>query len=71
MGDILAVIKAIPVIVGLVKEIFHWFKMHVGDGDPIKFIADVGEGFQKLNQAKSPKEKQDAARAIQDLIRRT
>jgi hypothetical protein len=48
----------------------HWFKMHVGDGDPVKFVADVGKAFQELNQAKTPEEKQKSAKAIQDLIRR-
>lgn len=71
MADLIAILKAIPVIVDLFKEIVTWFKMYVGDGDPIKFIGDVADGFAKLNVAKTPEEKTDAARAIQALIRRT
>lgn len=71
MAEIWSLIKAIPAIVGLLKEVMHWFKMHVGDGDPVKFIGDVSKGFEVLNNAKTPEEKQNAAKVIQSLIRRT
>lgn len=70
MGEIWAVIKLIPQLFSLVKEVFGFIQKTFGD-TPEKFLKDAGDAFALLNQAKTPEEKQNAARAIQALIKRT
>ena len=49
---------------GLITQILKMIK-----GNPTAdYIKDTGNAFNKLNRAKTPREKKDAARAIQDAI---
>lgn len=70
MADILAVLKAIPALIGLFKEILGFIKHLAGD-DIEGFLKRSGEAFAMLTVAKTDEEKANAARAIQSLIRRT
>jgi len=69
MAAILAALAAIPSIISLLREMVAFFQKQFGDDWP-KFLAASGEAFKKLNNAKTAEEKQDAGRAIQDIIKR-
>lgn len=70
MAEIFAVLKLIPQLFNLIKEVFGFIQKTFGD-TPEKFLRDAGDAFASLNQADTPEKKQDAARKIQALIRRT
>lgn len=70
MAEVWAVIKLIPQLFSVLKEVFSFIQRTFGD-TPEKFLRDAGEAFAKLNAADTPEKKQEAARAIQGLIRRT
>lgn len=70
MAEIWAIIKAIPVLINTIKEVFSFIQKTFGD-TPEKFLKSAGDAFALLNQADTPEKKQEAARAIQNLIRRT
>lgn len=69
MGQILAAIAAIPAILEFLKQMTAFFQAQFGD-DWHKYLADSGEAFKKLNEAKTPEEKQDAGKALQAIIHR-
>lgn len=68
MSQILAALAAIPKLIELAGQILEFIKRITGQ-DPQGFIKKSAEVFSKLNQAKTPQEKEDAARGIQNLIR--
>ena len=70
MSEIWAVIKLLPQLFSLLKEVFGFIQKTFGD-TPEKFLKSAGDAFALLNQADTPEKKQEAARAIQNLIRRT
>lgn len=63
------IIKAIPSLVSLLKELLDLAKKIFGD-DPKKFIKDSALAISELKVAKSPEEKINAAKKIQDLVSR-
>lgn len=69
MTEILLALKALPELLRLLSSLGVYLKEKFGD-NPGKFIADSHEAFEALRNAKTPKDKQDAARAISDLIKR-
>lgn len=71
MAEIWAVIKLLPEIFGVLKQVVAFLKNTVGDGDPKKFLRDVGESFSKYNAAKTDEEKVDALRSLQSIFLRT
>lgn len=70
MSELWALIKAIPAVINLMRDIFSFIQKTFGD-TPEKFLKDAGDAFSSLNQADTPEKKQDAARKIQALIKRT
>lgn len=69
MIEILAALRALPEILKLLNNIGKWLQERFGD-NPEKFIVDAAQAFEALNNAQTPAEKRDAARAIGALIRR-
>jgi len=69
IAEILAALKVLPELLKLLAGLGRYLKEQLGD-NPGKFIVDAHETFQKLQAAKTPAEKQQAARAISDLIGR-
>ncbi len=68
-ASILSAIAAIPAILGFLKELASFLKDTFGDNAG-KFLVDSAEAFKQLKVAKSPEEKIEAAKKIQDLIDR-
>jgi hypothetical protein len=69
MTEILLALKALPELLRLLSSLGVYIKERFGD-NPGKFIADSHAAFETLRNAKTPTEKQAAARAISDIIRR-
>lgn len=67
---ILGFMKALPELLKLVREIMDFINK-VSGNDVAGFIAKTNQAFAALNAAKSQKEYEDAAKAIQDAIRRS
>jgi hypothetical protein len=67
--ELLIALKALPELIRLLIGIGTYLKEKLGD-NPGKFIADSHEAFEGLRNAKTAQDKQNAARAISDLIRR-
>lgn len=70
MAEVWAVIKLIPQIFSVLKELMSFIQKTFGD-TPEKFLKDAGEAFSKYNNAKTDEEKVDAIKSLQSLIRRT
>lgn len=68
-AGLLALLKAIPAMVSLITEIVAWMKSTFGD-NPERFLLDSAEAFKQAREAKTPKERQDAAAQIATLIKR-
>lgn len=69
MTEIILALKALPELLRLLSALGVYLKEKFGD-NPGKFIADSHDAFEALRNAKTPTDKQNAARAISDLIRR-
>lgn len=69
LASILAALQALPELLKLLNALGVYLKQTFGD-NPGKFIAEAHEAFETLKNAKTPQEKQTAARAISDLIKR-
>jgi hypothetical protein len=69
MGEIWAVIKALPQMIALFREAFDFLKKLFGD-DPTKFLKDASVVFSELKSAQTVEEKKSAAKKIQDLVSR-
>lgn len=67
--SLIAILKAIPAMVSLITEIAAWMRSTFGD-NPEQFILLSAEAFKKAREAKTPKERMDAATDISNLIRR-
>lgn len=61
--------SALPDMIKLVQQLMTWVE-HVSGNDTQGFIQKVTLAFQQLNEAKTPLEKQDAAKSIADLVRK-
>jgi hypothetical protein len=70
MTEIIAVLKVLPAIITAMKEFYAFMHNTFGDTWP-KYLQDSSEAFKLLKDAKTPEQKIDAARAIQNLIHRT
>lgn len=64
--EILKLIPAILALWGEIKAILAQFK----EKDRQNFLLDTAEAFKRVKSAKTPKEKSDAAKSIQAIIRR-
>ena len=62
-------LKAVPAMVSLITEIVAWMKSTFGD-NPERFLLDSAEAFKQAREAKSPKDRTDAAQKIAALIKR-
>jgi len=69
MGNIITALKALPDLINLLVTLGRLLKETFGD-NPGKYIVDAHEVFTGLRNAKTAEEKQAAARAISDLIKR-
>ncbi len=69
LKDLLQALVALPSILVFVAQLVRWLKEQFGD-NWASFVVDSGAAFKKLNEAKTPEQKQDAAKTIQDLIHR-
>jgi hypothetical protein len=69
MSSILIALRALPELLKLLNALGVYLKEKLGD-NPGKFIAETHETFTALKNAKTPEEKQTAARAISGLISR-
>lgn len=69
MAEFLAVIRSLPVIIEAIKSLGKFLREKFGD-NPEKAILDASTAFELLQKAKSAEEKQRAARAIADLVKR-
>lgn len=70
MATVWEIIKLIPQLFSVLKEVFAFIQKTFGD-TPEKFLKDAGEAFSKYNNAKTDEEKVDAIKSLQSLIRRT
>ncbi len=68
MGIISAITSFVE-FVKMMKDLVAWVKATFGD-NPAKFIKDSGTAFAQLHAAQTVQEKQNAAKAIQDLFAR-
>lgn len=66
---LLTLLKTVPAMVSLITEIVAWMKSTFGDS-PEKFLLESAEAFKQAREAKTPKERTDAAKAIATLIRK-
>lgn len=69
MAEILALIRAIPMLLELFQNIGKFLKAQFGD-DPAKFLADANDAFKVLNEAKTSEEKIHALQGVQKLLKR-
>ena len=67
MAELWAIIKALPVLIQTIKEVFAFIQKTFGE-TPEKFLRDSGEAFSRLNTAKTDQEKVDALKDIKKLI---
>lgn len=68
-SDLALLLKSIPALVKLISEMASWVRTTFGD-NPEKFMLDSAEVFRRINDAKTPQEKQALASDISRLIRR-
>lgn len=71
MTSVLAILQAIPAIIGLIQELFSYFKQlkaESAEQDVINFILESSMTVRKIKEAKTDEEKKAAARAVHDLI---
>ena len=68
-AGLLTLIKTLPAMVSLITEIVSWMKSTFGD-NPERFLLESADSFKKAREAKTPKERADAAQAIATLIRK-
>lgn len=68
-SSLITLLKAIPALVTLITEIAAWMRSVFGE-NPEQFILLSGEAFKRAREAKTPKERLDAATDIANLIRR-
>lgn len=69
MPQLIAFIAAVPDLIKLGWSIFSFIKQIAGE-DPAGFVKRSAEVFTDLSKAKTQEERVDAARKVQDLIRR-
>lgn len=69
MAELFAILRSLPAILEALKALGKFLREKFGD-NPEKAILDASTAFSLLNSAKTPDEKQKAARSIADLIRR-
>ena len=62
-------LAVIPALVRLLSELSAWLKSTFGD-DPVKQIQEYTDAIQRVKDAKTPKEKSDAAATLSALLRR-
>jgi hypothetical protein len=63
-----AFIRFLAVALPLLRDIFNWIEQRY-EGDPAAFVAEIHAVMTAAKGAKTPEEKQNAARKIQDLLR--
>lgn len=69
MQNIILLIKAIPLVLSLVREASKLLKKTFGD-DPEKAIEELHKGIEMVKTAKTAQEKKDAAIQIARVINR-
>lgn len=69
MAGFIAVMRALPALVALLRELNLFLKEAFGD-TPEKFLTDSAEAFRKLNAAKTSEERSHAALEVQRLLSR-
>jgi hypothetical protein len=69
MTELLKAIIALPDIFRMLRDFGKFMKDTFGDNWS-KFLADSSVAFKDLSEAKTPDQKREAARKIQDLIGR-
>lgn len=62
-------IAAVPALMRLLSELSAWLKATFGD-DPIKQIQEYTEAIERVRNAKTSKEKSDAAATLAVLLRK-
>jgi hypothetical protein len=67
MTEIIALIKCLPAIVGLLQEISKFVRTTFGD-DPVKRFQEAQEAFKSLNEARTSEERVHAAQKLQDAL---
>lgn len=67
---IVGLFSALPELLGLAKNIWAWLEKISGN-DVAGFIGRTNEAFTLLNKAVTEEEMINAAKSIQDAIRRT
>lgn len=70
LAAVAAALTALPELIKLAREVFAFFKHLAGD-DPQGYVRDLGSAFEKLNQAKTAEDRQNAAIDLVRLIKRT
>ena len=64
---ILAFLKVLPQLLGLVSQFMNWLMHELGKDNQGK-VKQISDAFSKLNSAQSQQERTDAAKAIADAI---
>lgn len=64
MKELLLIIKFLPELIGLVKEIIAFINKITGGKDPVEFAKETKASFVKLNSAQSEQEINDAAKEV-------
>ncbi len=70
VAAIVGLLTSLPKLIQGAQLLWTWLQKISGN-DVAGFIDKSNAAFMQLHQAKTEKEMQDAAKAIQDLIRRT
>ena len=69
MAELIAALKALPQIIGILTTIGKYLKQNFGD-NPEKFLLDAHDAFLGLKNAKTAEEKMVAAHSIRKLVER-
>lgn len=67
ISGIAAFFTSLPKLIELVQSFIVWIN-HVSGNDPQGYAKALAEALNKLNAAQSQEERQDAAKALADVI---
>jgi hypothetical protein len=67
LSAVLGALSALPDLVNLIQQFMTWIEKISGN-DPKGFIKNIGAAMAQLNAAKTDEDRQNAAKAISDII---
>ena len=69
MSAVIAFLGAIPSIISAIQSFIAWINQ-VSGNNPAGLAKEIGTAFQTLNAAQTESDRQNAAKAIADIIGR-